>query len=217
MVAAVISTWRRSRSLAPAASWRARAALARASHLAYSSDEFAPARYRAARSRDPRRWPGRRRRRRHTRPTACDRRRGGKTRRRGRSRWSVADRIGPDLFLSPTKQRTARCASASAPWTSRAWPRNYRKLKLPRSRRSRAAVGRIRNAAAARRGSGEEIRQLSRGRPAVARYPSRRILCPSWAKRLRQDDAVAHARRLRDAGRRPYPARGPRHCAGLAA
>ena len=41
----------------------------------------------------------------------------------------------------------------------------------------------------------------------VARHLPGRVLCAARAVRLRQDHAAAHARRLRDAGRGPRPAR----------
>ena len=55
------------------------------------------------------------------------------------------------------------------------------------------------------------------GGPAVARHPGRRVLCPAGSERLRQDHAVADARRIRDAGRGPHPARRQGYRAGAAA
>ena len=58
---------------------------------------------------------------------------------------------------------------------------------------------------------------VPRGGPAVARHQGRGVLRAAGPERLRQDHAVADARRLRDAGRGPHPARRQGHRAGAAA
>ena len=60
---------------------------------------------------------------------------------------------------------------------------------------ARRGGGRGRRAVAAHRGSDEAIRPLSRRGPALARHPRRRVLCAARPERLRQDHAVADARR----------------------
>ncbi len=81
----------------------------------------------------------------------------------------------------------------------------------------RTTDGGDRDSAAAHRRGGEKIRCLQGGGPAVARHQGRRVFRAAGPERLRQDHAVAHARRLRDAGRGPHPARRQGHRAGAAA
>ena len=132
----------------------------------------------------------------------------------------VADRGGAGR--GSRASRVCRSRRRRKQWPSRCCCRRRHRRRPHRhpnphqhfGRAGRAGAG-LGRAAAAHRRRGQDIRRFSRGRWRLARHPRRRVLCAARSQRLRQDHAAAHARRLRDAGRRPHPARrqGHRACA----
>ena len=111
IVAAMISTCRRSRFGHVGGQLRGmRGESARLAAVPASSCGCVLVRYVPAQSRRLLRWPGRRRRRRHTRPTACGRRRRGKMPRRGPSWWSIRTIVSVPAHV-PSLKASGRIAN----------------------------------------------------------------------------------------------------------
>ena len=94
-----------------------------------------------------------------------------------------------------------------------------RHVCIERTSAALRAAGTIRDRAAAGavRGGHQALRRRRRGRAICARHLRGRVLRAARPVGLRQDHAAAHARRLRDAGRGPHPARRRGHRGGAAA